>query len=799
MTQMTRTVLALAALGLSLVSAPVSAQDTWTTPFPGIRHLHRTAAPRVNINAAVVDLCAPGVSVRHTAFEEREQRTSAFATSVGAQWAINGDFSCRPSDVLPGGTFAPCEGFPRYMTYGIAAHAGVQWGPTPFLDAVLAFAPGRVEIYNHGEHQVFEPWMQEVLSGHFDMVVEGAVYPFCGEDERPPRTVIGLSRDRTQLIMAVSDGRGSWSGRSCAELAALLIELGAWNGFNLDGGGSSTMWSAASGVLNHPSDGGERVVGPHLAIFASGSGPSPFCDRPGVDPMAPLPMLVPSGPRGRLNSAAAARVFDTRLAATRAGIEGLSLDASGRVAAGTSFSFAGLSSFGVPAGSAAAVVRLTATDETSGGFATVFPAGIPTPDTSTLNHTAGTNTTNLALGGLGTTGRFSVYTFASAHYVADLDGYFGPTGSGFFPENPRRPVTTRGAGPLVPGVERNLGIAAPAGTTALALNVATLGALSAGSVSFYPCGEAGSSGSVVPVTTSVVSMGILARSGPAGLCAISDVEVHLLVDITGTFAPGGGLDYQPLVPVRLIDSRTPGGIWFGRTEADTTAEILLARAPGYPVDAQAVALNVTSVSASDPGFVSFYPCAAGRLEASSLNYAAGAVVANSVIVGTGDGRLCAYVSARTHLLVDIVGVFVPPSPPPTPDAGVPPDPDAGVSADPDAGASADPDAAVAAGTDASVSAGTDASVSAGTDASVSAARDVGLGRADADTSVPSGAGCGCVVTSVRDTGDAANRTVPWALAGFALLMLARRRRARCVDAGRSAQRLRSYFATSLPR
>ncbi len=102
----------LAALTVSLLSRPAWAGDTWTTPFPGIRHLHRTAPPKVNINAAVVDLCAPGVSVRHTAFTERAQRTSTFAKSVGAQWAINADFSCRPVDVAPGTPFPPCLGHP---------------------------------------------------------------------------------------------------------------------------------------------------------------------------------------------------------------------------------------------------------------------------------------------------------------------------------------------------------------------------------------------------------------------------------------------------------------------------------------------------------------------------------------------------------------------------------------------------------------------------------------------------------------------------------------------------------------
>jgi hypothetical protein len=94
---------ALAAGLAALLGATSTAQaaDTWTTPFAGVKRLHRTGPDKLNIEAAVIDLCAAGVSVRHTAFEERQKKTSSFAAAVGAQVAINADFSCRPIDVDP--------------------------------------------------------------------------------------------------------------------------------------------------------------------------------------------------------------------------------------------------------------------------------------------------------------------------------------------------------------------------------------------------------------------------------------------------------------------------------------------------------------------------------------------------------------------------------------------------------------------------------------------------------------------------------------------------------------------------
>jgi exopolysaccharide biosynthesis protein len=58
---------------------------------------------------------------------------------------------------------------------------------------------------------------------------------------RNPRTAAGVSEDGGTLILAVIDGRQpGWSdGVTLPELAALMIQHGAHNAINLDGGGSS--------------------------------------------------------------------------------------------------------------------------------------------------------------------------------------------------------------------------------------------------------------------------------------------------------------------------------------------------------------------------------------------------------------------------------------------------------------------------------------------------------------------------------------------------------------------------------
>lgn len=88
--------------------------------------------------------------------------------------------------------------------------------------------------------------------------------------DRHPRTGIGYSQDGTKVIMMVVDGRGVSKGVTTGMLGDLLIYAGAYEGVNLDGGGSSTLYTAALGVRNHCSDGNERPVG--NAIFATVDG-----------------------------------------------------------------------------------------------------------------------------------------------------------------------------------------------------------------------------------------------------------------------------------------------------------------------------------------------------------------------------------------------------------------------------------------------------------------------------------------------------------------------------------------------
>ncbi|MBI5607589.1 MAG: phosphodiester glycosidase family protein [Deltaproteobacteria bacterium] len=259
---------ALATLGLG---RPATAGDKWTQPFDGVKQLHRTtSSPKWSIHALVIDTTVAGVTLDATASSQRKQKTSNFAKAIKAQAAINGDFFS----------------YATYATSGLAAGDGKAWSDTADDkgDANLVFVkgtPSKPAIHLASEILKFDAkTMWGVVSGHPVLVDAGkttsaATNPkssFC--QTRHPRTMVGLDKTGTILILAVVDGRQpSLSvGMRCDEEATLMKGLGAWTALNFDGGGSSTVYVSGQGVVNSPSDGVERTVGNHLAVYAPKSG-----------------------------------------------------------------------------------------------------------------------------------------------------------------------------------------------------------------------------------------------------------------------------------------------------------------------------------------------------------------------------------------------------------------------------------------------------------------------------------------------------------------------------------------------
>lgn len=76
---------------------------------------------------------------------------------------------------------------------------------------------------------------------------------------RHPRTAIGISADGKTVFLIVADGRSAENaeGLTIPELAQTVKWLGSNDALNLDGGGSTALWTKREGILNCPSDNGK--------------------------------------------------------------------------------------------------------------------------------------------------------------------------------------------------------------------------------------------------------------------------------------------------------------------------------------------------------------------------------------------------------------------------------------------------------------------------------------------------------------------------------------------------------------
>lgn len=108
-------------------------------------------------------------------------------------------------------------------------------------------------------------------------------------------------------------------------------------------------------------------------------------------------------------------------------------------------------------------------------------------------------------------------------------------------------------------------------------------------------------------------------------------------------------------PERVLDTREGTGARRGRLGP---AETLVLRLPGVATaDETTVALNLTTVDASVPGYVTAWPCASPRPETSVVNFEPGRAVPNMLVLGYTDAGICLAASSAVHLVADLTAVM----------------------------------------------------------------------------------------------------------------------------------------------
>jgi hypothetical protein len=258
--------------------------------YPGIkRALVTTSSPRtLRMHCLKIDTTTPGLrfyaSPQSGSLETTTQTTRQFITEAHADgmqlvaainantWStyVSGDWNASKAAevtglaIAEGSLVSPGHGTPAFL----ADKTGTVW------IAPNSFAGGE------------DPDdLQTAVEGAWHLFVLQAGNTVAGDTGLNPRTGIGVSQDGRYVYFLTVDGRQPASdGVTTQELGAFLKWFGAWDGINMDGGGSTTMawWNestSASELLNNPRGSGsfsfsnsERHVAVNLGVYYAPDG-----------------------------------------------------------------------------------------------------------------------------------------------------------------------------------------------------------------------------------------------------------------------------------------------------------------------------------------------------------------------------------------------------------------------------------------------------------------------------------------------------------------------------------------------
>ena len=178
--------------------------------------------------------------------------TSVIAERNNAIFAVNGDYY-------------------GFRDTGYVMRNGYLYRSVPAKDPdqedLVLYEDGSVKILREADvtaEEIRDSGALDIFSFGPGLVMDGEISVTKNDEvERAqvtnPRTAIGLLSPLHYLFV-VSDGRTDESiGLSLYELAGLMKDLGCVTAYNLDGGGSSTMWFNGR-VLNRPTTFGEKIA-----------------------------------------------------------------------------------------------------------------------------------------------------------------------------------------------------------------------------------------------------------------------------------------------------------------------------------------------------------------------------------------------------------------------------------------------------------------------------------------------------------------------------------------------------------
>lgn len=176
----------------------------------------------------------------------------------GETWAVNRPIRFVVEERHNGQSLIPADGLviscgPKYSNAFIDA---LQPGDTVLLNISLTLPA----------FDGITPDIDQVCGGDVRILNSGitttdAIRWINTPSARYSRSLVGYSEDRNKVILCAVDASSASSGVTYFEAADLMRFLGCYDALDLDGGGSTAIWSHSHGIFNNLRDGSERAVG----------------------------------------------------------------------------------------------------------------------------------------------------------------------------------------------------------------------------------------------------------------------------------------------------------------------------------------------------------------------------------------------------------------------------------------------------------------------------------------------------------------------------------------------------------
>jgi len=333
----------------------------------------------------------------------------------------------------------------------------------------------------------------------------------------------------------------------------------------------------------------------------------------------------------------------------------------------------------IPTTAAAYSLNVSVVPQGPLGYLTIWPTDEVRPVVATLNSLDGRIKADAAIVPAGTSGAVSVYVTQTANVVLDINGYFEPVSGStlaFYPLTPCRIADTRNSSfpqglgpPFLPGQqERDFPILnatscnIPASAAAYSLNFSVVPHGGLGYMTVWPTGQTRPLVSTLnDVPGTIIANAAIVPAGTSGEVSVfPSNDTDVIIDINGYFAPAGtgGLSLYPAAPCRVIDTRHVGN---GQPFSGTlTPPVDVVHSPCEPpVTAQAYVFNATVVPTGALGYLTLWPDGQTKPLVSTLNALDGSITNNMAIVPSTNGKVDAFASGITQLILDISSYFAP--------------------------------------------------------------------------------------------------------------------------------------------